>query len=161
MRRCLTGLLVLLALVALPSLTAAQDCRYHKVKFEFKTQTWIEPGYEGFDACIEVPKIVGTINGSYLECFNWSDWIPSPLLYGDAFWQIFAVKITSWIQTDKGDLELREWLWWDDDIPVEAGFAKIVGGSGDFEGAYGTLTYMTRSPADGEAGFMEGYVCTP
>jgi len=152
----------MLALAALPSLAAAQDCRYQRVKFDAGTLSVMDDPIEGFDICAEVPKLVGTINGSYHECVNWADFIPSPEIFdGDSFPQIMAAKYHSWISTKKGDLELVEWAWWDYDFGWETGFAKVIGGTGNFAGAYGTLSYTPRFPNVGEVVFLEGYICTP
>jgi len=160
-RKTLTGLFLVLAIATLPSISAAQDCQYHKVKFEFKTASWLDPPISPYDACLEVPKIVGTLNGSYLVCLYNADFIPSPDIYGDTFPQILAEKYYSRISTNKGDIEFIEWAWFDGDFGLETGFAKAVGGTGDFTDAFGSLSYMPRFPNLAPVIYLEGYICTP
>lgn len=108
-----------------------------------------------------MPRLVGTIKGSYQECWNWSDWYPSSYLYGDPYSNVFAVTISSWIHTNKGDLELKEWLWYYEGLEFETGFALVIGGTGNFAGATGYLSYTPRFPPLGDVGYMEGNICTP
>jgi len=54
-----------------------------------------------------------------------------------------------------------EWAWIDLDFGLETGFAKVVGGTGNFENAFGTLSYTPRYPNLDPVVWLEGYVCTP
>jgi hypothetical protein len=161
MRKHLTVTLLVIAIVTLPSIVAAQDCQYHNVKLDFTSASWLAEPIGDFDACLEVSKVVGTLNGSYLTCFYNADFIPSPDIYGDTFPQIFAEKYYSWISTKKGEIEFVEWAWYDGDFGLETGFAKVIGGDGDFTNAFGSLSYMPRFPNLGPVLYLEGYVCTP
>lgn len=161
MRKCLIGLLLLLAIAALPSSTAAQDCQYHKVKLDFSSASVLAEPIEDFDFCLEVSKVVGTLNGSYLTCFYDAEFVSSSDIFGDAVEQIYAEKYYSWISTNKGDVEFIEWAWFDGDFGLEFGYAKVVGGTGDFADAFGALSFVPVWPAVVPALNLEGYICTP
>jgi len=161
MKRFITVALLVTAVAAVPSIAVAVDCQYHNVKFEFKSANWLDPPVAPYDACLHLGKIVGTLNGEYLACFFFADFIPSDSIYADGFTQIEAEKYYSWISTNKGDLTMIEWAWIDLDFGLETGFAKVVGGTGNFENAFGTLSYTPRYPNLDPVVWLEGYVCTP
>jgi hypothetical protein len=161
MKRIVLFALIALFVVASAPWAFAVDCDYHKVKLDYNTATWLAEPIGDFDACLEVSKIVGTLNGSYLVCFYNADFIASSDIYGDAFPFIIAEKYYSWISTKKGDIEFVEWAWFDGDFGVETGFAKVVGGTGDFTDAFGSMSYTPRFPNLGPIAYFEGYVCTP
>jgi hypothetical protein len=161
MRRSVIVTLVVLAIAVVPSIAAAADCQYHNVKFEFKSAAWLDPPIAPYDACLHLGKIVGTLNGEYLVCFYFADFIPSDDIYADGFFQIEAEKYYSWISTKKGDITMIEWAWIDWDFGLETGFAKVVGGTGDYENAFGSLSYTPRFPNLDPVVWLEGYVCTP
>jgi len=88
--------------------------------------------------------------------------LTSESLFGDGFDLIETGVYDSWIETKKGTLEMREWSWYDGNFGVETGFAKIIGGTGAFEGAFGSLLWYPRWPdASGFAFPFEGYICAP
>jgi hypothetical protein len=160
MRKSLVITLLVLVGVAMPSVAAAQDCQYHNLKLDFKSFRLIDP-IGSYDRCLEVSKVVGTLNGSYIACWHFDEYIPSSEIFGDDVDNIVAEKYYSWISTKKGDLEFIEWAWFDEEFGLENGFAKVTGGTGDFEGAFGSLSYTPRFPNLGPVVWFEGYICTP
>jgi len=56
---------------------------------------------------------------------------------------------------------MREWSWWDGDFFVEVGFAKVIDGTGAFEGATGSLAWYPRWPGARFFLPLEGYLRTP
>lgn len=161
MRKALTlALLAFLALAA-PSAVSAEDCQYHNFKIDFSTAIWLDPPIEPYDACLEVSKVSGTLNGTYVVCFHYDDFFTSDDIYGDGYTQVRGEKLYVWVLTRKGDIEGPAWGWVDGDTGLELGFAKIVGGTGDYENVYGTLAFMPRFPNLGTVNPIEGFLCTP
>jgi len=147
--------------IAVPCVAAAQDCQYHSFKLDFSTATWLDPPTAPYDACLEVSKVVGTLNGTYRVCFHLGDFISSDEIFGDGYTQVEAEKLYIWILTKKGDIEGPAWGWLDGETGIEVGFAKIIGGTGDFENVSGTLTYSPQLPKLGSVKLGEGFLCAP
>lgn len=156
--RC--ALLVLVAF-GMAAYGAAADCQYQNFKVDYGSAISVDPPIAPFDVCLDVGKVVGTLNGSYLVCWSFADQKPSSDVYGDDYTQIFAVKYFTWITTKKGSIEFIEWGWYDGDFGLESGFSKAIGGTGDFENAFGTLSWPPRFPNFGSSVVYEGYICTP
>lgn len=117
---------------------------------------------EDYDFCIDGAKLVGTLNGTYGYCVNFDTFLTSDFIFGDGWTQIETGKYDSWVETKKGTLEMREWSWYDGDFGVETGFAKVIGGTGVFEGKVGPLLCYPRWPDRSNFGLpLEGYICTP
>lgn len=161
MRKSLIIALLVLVGAAFPTVAAAQDCQYHNVKIDFSSRTWIDPPMEPFEYCFEVSKVVGTLNGSYLVCFNTADFISSDTIYGDGIKVVEASKYYSSIKTKNGHIDFIEWSWYDGEFGLETGFLKVMGGSGAFEKAFGSLSWTPRFPNLGPVVWFEGYICTP
>jgi hypothetical protein len=161
MKKSLIIAMLVVVGVAVPQVAAAQDCQYHKVKLDFRSASWLDPPIAPYDACLELSKVTGTLNGSYLVCFFFAEFIPSDAIYGDGFTQIEAEKYYSWITTKDGQVEFIEWAWWDGDFGLETGFSKVMGGTGDFENTFGSLSWTPRFPNLGPVVWFEGYICTP
>lgn len=161
MRKTLTIALLAFLAVVVPCVGAAQDCQYHTFKIDFSTSTWLDPPTAPYDACLEVDKVVGTLNGTYRVCFNYGDFFSSDQIYGDGYTQVRGEKLYIWVFTRKGDIEGPAWGWLDEDSGLEVGFSKIVGGTGDYENTYGTLAFLPRYPNMGTVNLIEGFLCTP
>ena len=105
---------------------------------------------------------MGTLNGTYGYCVDFATFVSSDTIFGDGWTQIETEKYDSWVVTKKGTLDMRQWSWWDGDFFVETGFAKVIGGAGGFEGAFGSLLWYPRWPDRGNFPLpLEGYICTP
>jgi hypothetical protein len=162
MRKSLIITLLVLVGAAVPSVAPAQECQYHNVKIDYGSANWLDEPMAYYDACLEVGKVVGTLNGSYLVCFYDVDVKPDSEIFGNGFDQILAVKYYTWLSTKKGDIEFIEWGWYDGDFGLETGFSKVTGGTGNFEDAFGTLSWPPRFPNLGKGIVVyEGYICTP
>ena len=161
MKRLIMIALLTVAVVSLASTAVAADCQYQTFKVDYGSSTTLDPPIVPYDVCLDVGKVVGTLNGSYLVCWSLADQIPSPDIYADDFPQIFAVKYYTRISTKKGDIDFVEWGWYDGDFGLETGFSKVIGGTGEFENAFGTLSWPPRYPNLGGSVVYEGYVCTP
>ena len=150
---------------ALPWAATAQevmyvDCKYHNAKVDYSTGAPLAP-WGDFDECFDGAKVVGTLNGTYGYCVDYDTFLTSAFIFGDIYEQIETGKYESWVVTKKGTLEMREWSWFDGDFGVETGFAKVIGGTGVFEGKAGPLLWYPRWPdRSGFAVPFEGYICT-
>ena len=161
MRKILVVTFLVFVGAALAAAAVAQDCRFHNAKLDFRFGTFVE-NPEPFDFCFEGIKVSGTLNGHYKVCFFEDDLIPSDQIYLlDGYPQIEAEKLYSWIFTDKGDVEFIEWAWYDGDFGLETGFSKVIDGTGDYESAFGTLSWTPRFPNLGPVNRLKGYICTP
>jgi len=144
-------LVILLALFALPAL--ALDCDNHHIIVNADTLTFLDEPIEPYDACWEL-RVVGTINGRNVNCGFYSELCgpygcfgrTSDEIWGDGWIEFAAWKVYGWFESEKGVIETREWLWFDLGSGMEAGVVRIIGGSGDFEGASGFLSYSAGYP---------------
>lgn len=161
MKKSLVVTLLVLMLAAVQWAAAAPSCwQYHNAKADFGTAIITEQ--DEFHVCIDGAKLVGTLNGTYGYCLYFDTFVSSDTIFGDGWVQIETAKYDSWVVTGKGTLEMREWSWWDGDFNVETGFAKVIGGTGDFEGAFGELLWYPTWPDRSDFGIpLEGYICTP
>jgi len=160
MRKSLIVTLLVVAGAAVPWVASAQDCRYQKVKADMTTFTYLDSPIAPYDLCWEI-NVAGTLNGTYVGCIYFNEGIPSSDIYGDGYTQIQATKYYSWISTKHGEVQFVEWSWLDWDSFNEAGFGIVVGGTGRFEDASGSMYYTPRFPNAGPVVFFEGYICTP
>lgn len=161
MRKILMITQLVFLVVAVPCVAAAQDCQYHTFKIDLATATYLDPPTAPYDGCLEVSKVVGTLNGTYRVCFYSDDFIPSSDIFLDDFPLVLAEKLYVWVSTKKGDIEGPAWGWKDTETGIETGFAKITGGTGDFEDVTGYLTYSPRLPNLGTVNLIEGFLCSP
>jgi len=152
--------LLVLAVLAVPWVAAAQDCQYQSFKVDLSTAALIDP-ISTYDVCIEVSKVVGTINGSYRLCFYNADFVPSSEIFLYGLDQVQTAHFYALLTTKNGNIEAEGFAWQDGDSGIETGFAKVLGGTGDFENASGILTYTPRLPHLGPITVAEGYICTP
>lgn len=160
MRKTPIVMLLVLAGLAVPWVAAAQDCCYHSFKVDLSTATPIDP-ISNYDFCMVVNKVVGTINGSYRLCFYYADFVPSTDVFLYGLNQVQTAHFYALLTTKKGEIEAEGFAWQDGDSGFESGFAKVLGGSGDFEDASGYLAYAPRLPHMGPITVVEGYICTP
>lgn len=165
MKKSLVVTLLVLMGAAVPWAAAAlevEDCQYHNAKLDVSTGTlnFDPPG--DYDFCLEGAKLVGTLNGTYTSCVDFDTFVSSDTIFGDGWTQIETAKYDSWVETKKGTLVMSEWSWWDGDFGVETGFAKVISGSGVFEGKVGSLLWHPIWPGSGKFDLpLEGYICTP
>ena len=160
MKKALVVTILVLMGAAAPWAVTAQDCQYHNAKIDFSTGEAIDPG--DYDFCFDGAKLVGTLNGTYGYCINDDTFVSSDTIFGDGWTQIETEKFESWVVTKTGTLVLREWAWYDGDFGVESGFAKVTGGTGAFEDAFGILPWSPRWPDRSTFAYpLEGYICTP
>ena len=152
--------LLVLAGLAVPWVAAAQDCQYQSFKVDLSTATLIDP-ISNYDVCMEASKVVGTINGTYRVCFYYSDFVPSSDIFLYGLDEVQTAHFSALLTTKKGTIEAEGFGWIDGDSGLESGFAKVLGGTGDFENASGILTYTPRLPHLGPITVAEGYICTP
>ena len=139
----------------------AQDCRYHNIKLDTSSFAFIEP-IAPYDACWEFAKVTGTLGDRWVSCvLNEQAPRTSNEIWGDGWVQLEANKFLSFLETRDGVVEIREWSWLDYDVFGEAGLAKIIGGTGAFENAFGTLFYMPFVPFGTKFFPVEGYICMP
>ncbi len=159
-RGSLGAALAILIGAAMPWAGAAQDCDYQTFQAHASSFEFVDPG--DFDGCAEWAKVTGTLNGTYTVCWNNADFISSDDIYGDGSTDFEAGKYHSWITTKNGTLEFDERSWYETEFGGEAGGAKIVGGTGAFENAFGAFQFYVAIPnlATGVLPF-EGYICTP
>ena len=160
MRKSVIVTLLVLVGAALPWAGTAQDCKYYNAKADFRTATEFES--DGYDFCIDGAKLVGSLNGTYGYCVDFDTFLTSDSVFGDGWEQVETGKYDSWVETNKGRLEMREWSWYDSDFGTETGFAKVISGTGVFEGQTGLLLWYPLWP-NYRSGFgipFEGYLCT-
>jgi len=100
MRKLLVLALLVLVGTILPNAATALDCQYHNLKLDFKSATEIDP-IDPYFECLELSKVAGTLNGSYIVCWFDEDFVASDdvfQLHPDGL-DIYAVKYYSWIET--------------------------------------------------------------
>ena len=161
MRKISTITLLFLVGLAVPWFAAAQDCQYQSFRVDPSTTTMIDPPIYPYDFCMEVSKVVGTINGSYQICMFYLDFVPSTNIFIEGLEQVQAGHFYATLTTKKGDIEIQGFAWQDGDEGLETGYAKVMGGTGDFENATGYLSYRPRFPNPSQGMEVEGYTCTP
>lgn len=161
MRR--TSLVALLVLVGLsvPGIAGAQDCQHQSFRVDLSTTTYIDPPDPPFDFCMEVAKVVGTINGSYRICMYYYDFVPTTEIFLYGLEQVQAGHFYATLTTKKGNIDVEGFAWQDLDEDMEIGYAKVMGGTGDFENATGFLSYSPQFPNIGQIMEVKGYTCTP
>ncbi len=104
MRKIPTITLLVLLGLAVPWVATAQDCRYQNFRVDFSTAADLIPPIAPYDACVEVSKVVGTINGSYRVCFYFADFVPSTDIFLYGLEQVQAAHFHAWLLTKKGNL---------------------------------------------------------
>jgi len=160
MRKSLIVTLMVFVVAALPWAATAQDCQYHNAKIDFSTGANFES--EDYDFCFGGAKLVGTLNGTYGYCGNFDTFVSSDTIFGDGWEQILTSKYDTWVETNKGTLEMRDWSWYDGDFGVETGLVKVIAGTGAFEGAFGQLLWYPTWPNRGNFDNpLQGFICTP
>ena len=161
MKKQLTIVLLVFVGLAVPGFAAAQDCQYQSFRVDLMTTIMIDP-IAPFDFCMEVEKVVGTINGSYQICMYNADFVPSTDIFLYGLDQVQVGHFYATLITKKGDIEVEGFAWQDGDEGLETGYAKVMGGTGDFENATGYLSYRPRFPnRPAQEMEVQGYTCTP
>jgi hypothetical protein len=161
MRKQLTIALLVFVGLAVPGFAAAQDCQYQSFRVDLTTTIFIDP-IPPFDLCMVVEKVVGTLNGSYQICMYYADFVPSTDIFLYGLDQVQVGHFYATLMTKKGDIEVEGFAWQDGDEGLETGYAKVMGGTGDFEDATGYLSYRPRFPSrPAEEMEAQGYTCTP
>lgn len=158
-RTSMVALLVLVGLSA-PGIAVAQDCQHQSFKVDSSTTIVIDP-IGDFDFCMEVGKVVGTINGSYRICMYYYDFVPTSEIFLYGLEQVQTGHFYATLTTKKGDIDVEGFAWQDLDEGMEIGYAKVMGGTGDFENATGFLSYSPQFPNIGPTTEVKGYTCTP
>ena len=161
MRRISTITLLVLVGLSAPGITVAQDCQHQSFRVDLSTTNMIEPPIPPFDFCMEVSKVVGTINGSYRICMYYIDFVPTTEIFLYGLEQVQAGHFYATLTSKKGNIEVEGFAWQDGDEGLEIGYAKVMGGTGNFENAYGFLSYSPQFPNPGQIMVVKGYTCTP
>lgn len=162
MRKTMTIALLVFVGLAVPWSAAAQDCQYQTFRVDLTTTTIIDPPTAPFDFCMAVEKVVGTINGSYQICMYNADFVPSIDIFLYGLDQVRVGHFYATLITKKGDIEVEGFAWQDGDEGLETGYAKVMGGTGEFENATGYLSYRPRFPnRPADEMEVQGYTCTP
>ena len=161
MRKISTITLLVLVGLSAPGFATAQDCQYQSFRVDMSTTNMIEPPISPYDFCMEVSKVVGTINGSSQICMYYLDFVPTTEIFLYGLGQVQAGHFYATLTTKKGDIEVEGFAWQDGDEGLEIGYAKVMGGTGDFENASGFLSYSPQFPNTDQIMVVEGYTCTP
>lgn len=162
MRRSAIILAMVLVGAAVPWAASAQDCKYYSFKIDIESFAFLDEPIAPYDLCWEFSKTVGALNGRYVACvFLPPEFVSSDDIWGDGWHQLEAWKFYSLVETKAGNVEIREWTWFDNDFGNETGMAKVIGGTGAFEGAFGTLSFKPGFPNRSGLFPVEGFICTP
>ena len=102
MRKISTITLLVLVGLAVPWFAAAQDCQYQTFKVDLSTTTMIVPPISPYDFCMEVSRVVGTINGSYQICMYYIDFVPTTEIFLYGLEQVVAGHFTATLTSKKG-----------------------------------------------------------
>lgn len=160
MRRISTIALLVFVGLSAPGIAVAQDCQHQSFRVDLSTTVYEDP-IPPFDLCMEVSKVVGTINGSYQICMYFADFVPTTEIFLYGLEQVQAGHFYATLTTKKGNIEVEGFAWQDGDEGLEIGYAKVMGGTGNFENASGFLSYSPQFPNPGQIMVVKGYTCTP
>ena len=158
------ALVPLLALLAFPAW--ALDCDNHQFTALVDTYAPLDEPIESYDACWE-SRVIGTVNGRNVNCGFIHELCgpygcygrTSEEIWGDGWIEYGAWKLYGLWETDRGSFKTIEWGWFDGVSGMESSVARIVDGTGDFEGASGFLSGGITYPNTNKY-TLRGQICT-
>ena len=169
MRKSAIISIIVLATVAAPWAASAENCEYHNFRLDYGSFAFLDVPLEDYDVCWEFTKTIGTLNGRLVTCMLYDETYCEPGycigrtsddIWTDGWTGMWARKYYSLIETEMGNLDLREWSWIDSEFRLETGISKVIGGTGAFEEAFGAFSYFPGSPGNPNLFRYKGYVCT-
>ena len=158
------ALVPLLALLAFPAW--ALECENHHMTNPVDSFAPLDEPIGPYDACWEF-RVIGTVNGRTVICGFIHELCgpygcigrTSDEIWGDGWIEFAAWKVYGRYETDKGVFETIEWTWRDRYSGMESSVARIVDGTGDFEGASGFLSGGLTYPNTNKY-TLRGQICT-